>query len=43
MNNAGVVLLEPFLSLKEEDYDNLMGINLRAPLFLAQVVASAMV
>jgi NAD(P)-dependent dehydrogenase (short-subunit alcohol dehydrogenase family) len=43
VNNAGIVLLEDALNLSEEYWDRTMGINLRAPFFLAQRVAREMV
>lgn len=43
VNNAGVTELQPFLDVTPEAYDNIMDINLKAVLFLSQVVAKDMV
>ena len=43
VNNAGTSREGPALSLSEEAFDNVMGINTRAPYFLAQHVARQMV
>jgi len=43
LNNAGVALLEPVLEVTEEKWDAQLDVNLKAPFFLAQVVARRMV
>jgi NAD(P)-dependent dehydrogenase (short-subunit alcohol dehydrogenase family) len=43
LNNAGVALLEPVLDVTVEKWNTQMDVNLRAPFFLAQVVARHMV
>lgn len=43
VNNAGVALLEPVLEVTVEKWDAQLNVNLRAPFFLAQVVARHMV
>lgn len=43
VNNAGVALLEPVLEVTVEKWDAQLDVNLRAPFFLAQVVARHMV
>lgn len=43
LNNAGVALLEPVLDVTEEKWDAQVNVNLKAPFFLAQVVARHMV
>lgn len=43
LNNAGVALLEPVLGVTVEKWDAQMDVNLKAPFFLAQVVARHMV
>ena len=43
LNNAGVALLEPVLDVTVEKWDAQIDVNLKAPFFLAQVVARHMV
>ena len=43
VNNAAVTNLQPFLEITEEAYDQLMQINLKAVLFISQVVAKDLV
>jgi len=43
VNNAGISSPEPFLETTVEAWDATLDVNLRAPYFLAQVVARAMV
>jgi NAD(P)-dependent dehydrogenase (short-subunit alcohol dehydrogenase family) len=43
VNNAGVAQLEPVLEVTEEKWDTQLTVNLKAPFFLAQTVARAMV
>lgn len=43
INNAGVNQVEPSLQVAPETWDHLMGVNLRAPFFLAQAVAGGMI
>ena len=42
VNNAGVNQVEPSLDVTPETWDWLLGVNLRAPFFLAQAVAKGM-
>ena len=43
VNNAGIAKLQPFLEITEEVYDEVMQINLKAVLFISQVVAKDLV
>ncbi|XP_065836932.1 L-xylulose reductase-like [Oscarella lobularis] len=43
VNNAGVGVLQPFLDVTEEAYGRVMDVNLKACLFVGQVVARGMV
>jgi 3-oxoacyl-[acyl-carrier protein] reductase len=43
INNAGVCQLVPFLDLSEEEWDNLLDINLKGHFLVAQAVAREMV
>ncbi len=43
LNNAGTVALESVLDVTEEEWDLQLDVNLKAPFFLAQTVARAMV
>ncbi len=43
INNAGINQVEPSLNVAPETWDRLMGVNLRAPFFLAQAVAGGMI
>lgn len=42
INNAGTNCLAPFEKVTEEDYDALMGLNVRAAFFVAQAVAGSL-
>jgi len=43
VNNAGIVHAADFLDLKEEDFDRVMGVNLKSVLLCGQAVARHMV
>src|SRR5919206_4093618 len=43
VNNAGIARIEPFLETTVDAWDETLAVNLRAPFFLAQVVARAIV
>ncbi|MDF1796705.1 MAG: glucose 1-dehydrogenase [Coxiellaceae bacterium] len=43
INNAGVAAKKGFLKTTEEDYDRVLDVNLKAPVFLAQLVAKYMI
>jgi len=43
VNNAGVITLQPFLDFDMAVYDQMMDINVRAPMVLAQAAARAMI
>ena len=43
VNNAGVAAKKGFLKTTEEDYDRVLDVNLKAPIFLAQLVAKQMI
>jgi 2-deoxy-D-gluconate 3-dehydrogenase len=43
VNNAGVAQLEAVLEVSEEKWDTQLAVNLKAPFFLAQTIARAMV
>lgn len=43
VNNAGYVKLEHFLEVTEEAYNNVMNINVKAMLFVSQILAKKMV
>jgi NAD(P)-dependent dehydrogenase (short-subunit alcohol dehydrogenase family) len=43
LNNAGMNRPAPFLEVREEDFDAIVGLNLRAAFFCAQAVARGMV
>ena len=43
VNNAGISILEPFLTASPEAFDAIMAVNVRAPLIVSQVVAAGMV
>ena len=43
VNNAGIALLDPALETSEAHWDKTMGLNLKAPFFLAQRVGSEMI
>jgi len=42
VNNAGIIAFKPFLELTEEDWDNLMNVNLRGQFICTQVAAKEM-
>jgi len=42
VNNAGVTFAADLFSLREEDFDRVMGVNLKAALFLTQAVGRLM-
>uniref|UniRef100_UPI0015F0A199 SDR family NAD(P)-dependent oxidoreductase n=1 Tax=Pseudonocardia pini TaxID=2758030 RepID=UPI0015F0A199 len=42
VNNAGIYPVSTTLTLDEEGFDRVVGVNLRAPFFLTQAVAPAM-
>ena len=42
VNNAGTNRPRPFLDVTEDDYDAIMGLNIRAAFFVAQTVARGM-
>jgi len=42
VNNAGIIAFKPFLELTDEDWDNLMNVNLRGQFICAQVAAKEM-
>ena len=41
-NNAGIVIVQDFLDIKEEDWDRIMDVNLKAVFFCCQAVARHM-
>ena len=43
VNNAGVAATQIFLKIEEEEYDKILDVNLKAPIFLAQAVAKQMI
>ncbi|WP_404477973.1 SDR family NAD(P)-dependent oxidoreductase [Novosphingobium sp. BL-52-GroH] len=43
LNNAGTNRPKPFTEVSEEDYDAVLGLNLRAAFFVAQIVARGMI
>lgn len=43
VNNAGVALTQDFLSVTEADWDQVLGINLKAPFFALQSAARVMI
>ena len=43
VNNAGTTAVESILDTKLENWDRLMGVNLRAPFLLAQALAPKMI
>ena len=43
VNNAGIVHAEPFLDLKEEDFDRVLRVNLKGAFLCTQAVAKHMV
>lgn len=43
LNNAGTNRPKPFVEVTPEDYDAVMGLNVRAPFFVSQTVAAGMI
>ena len=43
VNNAGVAPKAGFLKMDEDEYDRVVGINLKGPIFLAQKIAKQMI
>ena len=43
VNNAGIARIAPALDLTQDDWDDTMAVNLRAPFLLSQVLAPAMI
>jgi len=43
VNNAGMNRLSPFLEIKEEDWDTILNVNLKATFIISQLVAKQMV
>lgn len=43
VNNAGILSSEPFLEMKEETWDKLLGVNLKGEFLVAQAAAQQMV
>ncbi|XP_057367616.1 L-xylulose reductase-like [Daphnia carinata] len=43
VNNAGVAILEPFLDIKNESFDKLFNVNLKAVVNVSQIVAKQMI
>lgn len=43
VNNAGVSVLEPFLEVKEEHFDKMFAVNVKAVLFISQAIAKKMI
>jgi 2-deoxy-D-gluconate 3-dehydrogenase len=43
VNNAGILRLSPFLDFKEDDWDRVMDVNLRAVFLMSQAVARHLV
>lgn len=43
VNNAGIQIREPFLKARPESWDQTLGVNLKAPYFLSQKAAEAMI
>lgn len=42
VNNAGTEIVQPFLEVTPENFDTIMGVNIRGVYFMAQAVARAM-
>lgn len=42
INNVGLGLVKRFFDTKEEDFDKVFGVNLKAPFFLTQKIAAKM-
>lgn len=43
INNAGILIIKPFLEVTEADWERQLGINLKAAFFATQKVAEAMI
>lgn len=43
VNNAGVATTMGFMKVTEDEYDKILDVNLKAPIFLAQLVAEQMI
>lgn len=43
VNNAGIIRRAPVTELSEEDWDDVMNVNIRTPFFLSQAVAKVMI
>jgi len=43
VNNAGIIAFKPFLELTDEDWDNIMNVNLKGQFLCAQTVAKEMI
>ena len=43
VNNAGVPARQPFLKVTEDEFDSIIAVNLKGPIFLAQLVAEQMI
>ncbi|MEO0420948.1 MAG: 2-dehydro-3-deoxy-D-gluconate 5-dehydrogenase KduD [Pseudomonadota bacterium] len=43
VNNAGIIRREDALSFSEDDWDDVLGTNLKVPFFLAQAAAKSMI
>lgn len=43
VNNAGIAILGPFKEANLEDFDKIFSVNVKAPMFIAQVVAKKMI
>lgn len=43
VNNAGIITFKPFLELTDEDWDNIMNVNLKGQFLCARAVAKEMI
>lgn len=43
VNNAGITILSPFEEAKPNDFDKIFSVNVKAPMFIAQVIAKRMI
>ena len=43
VNNAGVIIVEPFVDVKEENWDKVLGVNLKGTFLCCQAVAPHMI
>ena len=43
VNNAGIAMIQDFLDITEQDYDKVLGINLKGPFFGVQAAARQMI